>query len=393
MVPRTPENRDVHSLMKVLNVNMSLDPVTGGGTAERTFQMSRSLVKAGMECAVLTTDLGLTPERIKAMRRAKVIVLPCLIRRFYVPKFSYKQIKNIVEDVDVVHLMGHWTFINALVYSIAHRLNKPYVVCPAGALPIYGSSKFIKKIYNYVIGKRIILNANGHIAIAVNEIDQFKTYGVEAGKISIIPNGISVEDFQATDTADFRKKYDLSNDPFIMFMGRLNTIKGPDLLLRAFCNVKGKLRDYNLLFSGPDGGMLAELKKMVVEFGAGDRVHFPGYLGGADKSQAYHAANLVVIPSRQEAMSIVVLEAGITGTPVLLTDQCGFNEVANIGGGQVVPASVDGLQNGLIEILRDPAKLKSMATNLKKYTCEHFTWDSVINKYLKLYGQILDIKR
>ena len=379
--------------MKVLNVNMSLDPVTGGGTAERTFQMSRSLVKAGMGCTVLTTDLGLTPEHIKTMGRAKVIVLPCLIRRFYVPKFSYKQIKNIVEGVDVVHLMGHWTFINALIYSVAHRLNKPYVVCPAGALPIYGRSRIIKKIYNYVIGKRIIRNANGHIAIAVNEIDQFQSYGVKASKVSIIPNGINVEDFRAIDTANFRKKYGLGNDLIIMFMGRLNSIKGPDLLLHAFCNIKDKLQDFHLVFAGPDDGMLSELKKMVAEFSAGDRVHFLGYLGGTDKSQAYHTANLVVIPSRQEAMSIVVLEAGITGTPVLLTDQCGFNEVASISGGLVVPASVDGLQNGLIEILRDPAQLKLYGVNLKEYVYKHFTWDSVISKYLKLYRQILNTKR
>jgi glycosyltransferase involved in cell wall biosynthesis len=178
----------------------------------------------------------------------------------------------------------------------------------------------------------------------------------------------------------------------MLFVGRLNSIKGPDLLLRAFCNVKDEYSNYHLVFVGPDGGMLSELKDMVIEFSASDRVHFLGYLGGADKSQAYQAADLLVIPSRQEAMSIVVLEAGITGTPVLLTDQCGFNEVASMSGGLVVQASVGELQKGLIEILRDPAKLKSMGTNLKKYTCEHFTWDSVISKYLTLYHQILDGK-
>ncbi len=375
--------------MKVLNVNMSLDPITGGGTAERTFQISLSLVKAGIECTVLTTDLGLTAERIKALDRVNVIALPCLLKRFYISRFSYSEIKKIVEAADIVHLMGHWTFMNALVYLAAHSLNKPYVVCPAGALPIYGRSKFIKKLYNWVIGSKIIRNANGHIAIAVNEINQFQDYGVEVNKISIIPNGINVEDFQATDTADFRKKYDLGNDPFILFMGRLNSIKGPDLLLHAFCNVKERLQDCHLVFAGPDGGMLVELKKMAVEFDVDSRVHFLGYLGGADKSQAYHAADLLVIPSRQEAMSIVVLEAGITGTPVLLTDQCGFNDVASISGGQVVSASVDGLQKSLIEILRDPAKLESMGASLKKYTCKHFTWDSVIKKYLDLFTRIL----
>lgn len=379
--------------MKVLNVNMSLDPVTGGGTAERTFQMSRFLAKAGIDCIVLTTNLGLTPRRIMDMDGVKVIPLPCLIKRFYVPKFSYRVIKRIVEDVDVVHLMGHWTFINALVYFIGKRLNKPYVVCPAGTLPIYGRSKIIKMLYNLVIGKNIIRNASGHIAITTDEVNQFQDYGVEGDKVSVISNGINAEDFQANDIADFRRKYGLGDVPFIMFMGRLNSIKGPDLLLRAFCNVKEKLRDFHLVFVGPDGGMLAELKEMVADAGAGDRVHFIGYLGGADKSQVYHAAELLVIPSRQEAMSFVVLEAGITGTPVLITDQCGFNEVATIGGGQVVPASAEGIEKGLIEILTDPNGLKSKGVNLKKYICAHFIWNSVIDKYIKLYRQILDIER
>ncbi len=375
--------------MKVLNVNMSLDPVTGGGAAERTFQLSRSLVKACIECTVLTTDLGLTAERIKALDGVNVIALPCLLKRFYISRFSYSEIKKIVEVADIVHLMSHWTFMNALVYFAAHSLNKPYVVCPAGTLPIYGRSKFIKKLYNWVIGSKIIRNANGHIAIAVNEINQFQNYGVEVNKISIIPNGINVEDFQTANIADFRRKYGFGDAPFMLFVGRLNSIKGPDLLLRAFCNVKDKLSNYHLVFVGPDGGMLSELKDMVVEFSASDRVHFLGYLGGADKSQAYHAADLLVIPSRQEAMSIVVLEAGITGTPVLLTDQCGFDVIDKIEGERVVHASVEGLELGLIEMLSDKNRLKIIGSNLKQYTYDNFTWDSVICKYLTLFHQII----
>ena len=342
------------------------------------------MVKAGIECAVLTTDLGLTAERIKALDGVNVIALPCLFRRFYFPKFSYSEIKKIVEVSDAVHLMGHWTFINALVYSIAHRLNKPYVVCPAGALPIYGRSKFIKKLYNWVIGNKIIRNANCHIAIAINEIEQFQTYGVEAGKISIIPNGINVEDFQVNNIAGFRKRHDLGVAPFILFVGRLNSIKGPDLLLRAFCNIKNKLKDFHLVFVGPDGGMLAELKNMVAECGVSDRVHFIGYLAGEDKSCAYHAADLLVIPSRQEAMSIVVLEAGITGTPVLLTDRCGF-DVESIGGGLLVSASVDGLRDGLSRLLEEKSHdQKSMGEKLKRHVSEYYTWDVIVDKYNKL---------
>jgi len=376
--------------MKILNVNITIDPVTGGGTAERTLQMSRFLARAGMECTLLTTNVGLTKQRIKDLVGVKVIILRTLNKRFYIPKFSFNMLGNMLKNVDIIHLMNHWTLLNAIVYLGARHLNRPYVVCPAGALAIYGRSKFFKRVYNWFIGKRIILNANGHIAIAGNEINQFQVYGVGPDQISVIPNGINPEDFQANDTKSFRDEYGLGNVQFIMFIGRLNSIKGPDLLLRAFCNAGDMLKAFHLVFVGPDEGLLADLQDIVAEAGVGDRVHFIGYLDGEDKSQAYHAADLVVVPSRQEAMSIVALEAGITGTPILMTDQCGFDEVATVGAGKVVAASVDALQEGLVELLRDPVQLKSMGENLRRYTCENFLWNSVVNKYIELYRQLLN---
>lgn len=372
--------------MKILNVNISLDPVNGGGTAERTFQMSRFLVKAGADCAILVTDLGLTSERLKELQGVEVLAYPCLSRRFYIPRGSYKKIWSLVERTDIVHLMNHWSFLNALVFLMARVLHKPYVVCPAGALPIYGRSEVLKWLYNLIIGKKIIRHADGRIAIAPVEIAQFRAYGIPPEKITIIPNGVDAENFLSKDTGAFRKKFGLGDAPFILFMGRLNAIKGPDLLLQAFRNIGDTVRNHHLVYAGPDDGILSQLKEMASASNISHRVHFTGYLGGVDKSQAYYAADLLVVPSRQEAMSIVVLEAGVTGTPVLITDQCGFDDVLNIGGGLVVPATAEGLQAGLNEILRGPEELKAMGERLKHYVRTHFTWDIIARKYLEYYA-------
>ena len=247
-------------------------------------------------------------------------------------------------------------------------------------------------MYNKFIGNNIISNANGHIAISRNEIPQFEPYNVAADKITVIPNGINPEDLKSSDVDNFRRKFGLNGSPFILFVGRLNAIKGPDLLLHAFCNIKDKLQNYHLVFVGPDGGMLSELKKKSEDMKIVNRVHFTGYLGGEEKSSAYCVASLLAIPSRQEAMSIVVLEAGIMGTPVLLTDQCGFDEVERIGGGKVVNNTVEGLQNGLLEILKNTDKLKSMGSNLNKHVIANYTWEKIINKYIELYRQLLGNK-
>jgi len=377
-------------LMKVLNVNMSLDPVHGGGSVERTFQISRHLVKAGCQCTVITTDIGLTIQRISELKGVDVVAFPTLVKRFYIPMFSYRKIKDIVKSIDIIHLINHWTLLNALVYIIARRLKKPYVVCPAGSLPYHKRSEKIKKYYNLLIGYRIIRNANGYIAISPDEIGQFREYGIHADNISLIPNGINIDDFHDVHENTFRKKFKIGDKPFVLFMGRLTSIKGPDLLLRAFCKViNSKNIDYHLVFAGPDEGMLPELKEISQKQGVDDKVHFIEYVGGIDKVSAYYEADLLVIPSRQEAMSIVVLEAGITGTPALLTDRCGFNIIEDIHGGKVVPATIEGLASGLTKLLSKPDQLESMGKGLRKYVYENYTWEKIINEHIALYDKIL----
>ena len=376
--------------MRILNVNSSLDFRMGGGMAERTFQMSRFLATEGMQCIVLTIDTGLDESRKLALKPAEVIATPLLLKRFYVPKVSWKTIKDLVDAADIVHLMGHWSVLNALVYMAIRRARKPYVVCPAGALPIFGRSWWLKHIYNFIVGNRIIRNAAGWIAITTAEFPHFESYGIPSSNITVIPNGVSKEDFPPTDIEVFRRAKNLPDAPIILFMGRLNPIKGPDLLLRAFVSIHERIPDYQLVFAGPDEGMQSALIEMAHQEGIAERVHFLGFISDNDKSAAYQVAHLLVVPSRQEAMSIVALEAGINGTPVMLTDQCGFGEIKSIDPGLEVPANVAGVADGLIRLLTEPGLLDRVAPSLQNFVSQRYAWHSVVARYLKLYERILN---
>lgn len=378
--------------MRVLNVNMTMDPVSGGGTAERTLQISRFIARAGHKCTILSTDAGLTGDYEKSIANQdlEIVTLPCLIKRFYIPPlFSYHLIEKLVMNADIVHLMNHFTLINALVYFAAKRHKKPFVVCPAGSLPSFNRSEFIKKCFDKIVGTSIIQHADACIAISPDEINHFRQYGIEVDRIHIIQNGIDPDEFSEADGNDFRRKHALGNHPLILFLGRLNEIKGPDLLVHAFCRLKDHLKEYHLIIAGPDDGMLSDLKQIISEYNVSDRVHFIGYTGGRDKVCAYHAADLLVIPSRLEAMSIVALEAGIVGTPILMTDPCGFDDVGRVKGGMIVDASIDGIREGLLEILKNPADLKKMGANLKQLALDRFLWKYIAQQYLNLYDRIL----
>ena len=375
--------------MKILNVNMSIDPVTGGGTAERTVKVARYLARSGVESSLLTSDIGVDEKLCNSLSNVRLYIMKNLYSRYYISRFSFKWISEIVAQSDIVHLMNHWTAVNAAVYRACRRHGKPYVVCPAGALLYYGRSILLKKIYNYAIGKDILRNAARHVAIPSEEAHQFADYGIDPRTVVIIPNGIDRDDFSSRNDELFRREHSLGDKPFILFMGRLNSIKGPDLLLDAFVGLSMEAPEYQLVFAGPDGGMLESLAAVARRHNLSDRVHFLGYIGGDEKSWAYHAAELLVIPSRQEAMSIVALEAGISGTPVLLTDVCGFEKVERIGGGLLVSPNADSIQAGLNTLLRDRKGLALKGKLLKDYVSKNYTWDSIISQYISVFNDVL----
>lgn len=375
--------------LRILNVNSSLGLRLGGGTAERTYQMSRFLAKqANVQCTVLTLDIDLATERIQGLFPSNHVVLPCLWTRFYVPRTGWRTIKRLVADSDAIHLMGHWSILNVLVYLAAKRAGKPYVVCPAGSLPIFGRSATLKRIYNFLVGNAIIRDASACIAVTASELPHFEMYGVDPSKVVVIPNGVNQADFPLANKQEFLSKYGLPDAPIILFMGRLNPIKGPDLLLLAVIQVAAQLATFQLVFVGPDGGMLGQLVETAEHSGLSGRIHFLGYLSGIDKSAAYRSARLLVVPSRHEAMSIVAIEAGICGTPVLLTDQCGFSDIRDVDTRLEVPATADGIAQGLTQLLSNTGILTTIAPMWNNYVVQRFTWDAIGPSYLALYKRI-----
>lgn len=309
------------------------------------------------------------------------------------PGGGWRTIRQLVKDADVVHLMGHWSVLNALVYVAILQVGKPYAVCPAGALPLFGRSALLKRVYNFFVGKAIIRNASAWIAVTSSEFPDFESYGIASSKITVISNGVNKVDFSSFGHPTFLASSSLPNAPFILFMGRLNQIKGPDLLLEAFALVSDRLPDYHLVFAGPDGGMLEELSVRREQYGLTHRVHFLGHVDGEVKVGAFRFARMLVVPSRQEAMSIVALEAGICGTPVLLTDQCGFDEIAAVDPRLVVPATSEGLAAGLLNLLEIAGDLEQIRKRIKAFVQSKYAWTMVVTQYTDLYRRLVGTGR
>lgn len=371
--------------MKILNVIENVDEKTGGGAAERARQISFHLSALGHEVKILTTNIHLSHSQNNSLSSLNIEALPCVYKRFYVPYPAILRLNKIIRDSDIIQLYSHWTILNAMVFLLIRFHKKPYIVTPLGALPIFGRSSFFKKIYNFCIGKKIINKADRCFIATMEEAKALKSYGNNLKNVNHLPNGINEEDYTINIDKSFKSRLGIGNNPFILFIGRLNPIKAPDMLLEAFIKVNNDFPNLNLIYIGPDEGMLDNLKKKVFSCLEENRVHFLGYVSKSDKAALIKSSLFLCVSSHQEAMSIVVLEAGISARPALITDQCGFDEVQKVNGGLVVKANVDEIAIGITKMLEKLESLDLMGKNLQEKVKSDYLWSSSSKEHEKIF--------
>ena len=369
-------------------MHMALDARGGGGNARRALQLVRALTDAGVECAVAAAEGGLAAVDPADLDGIDVVGVRTFGGRHRVPCGGFGALLREVRRADVVLLMNHWTAINALVFVLARWTGRPHVVCPGGALPFHGRSRVRKRLYNAVVGRRLVRSAAGHIAVVAEERGDWEPYGVRPEDVRVIPNAMPTPRPRG-DAAAFRRAHGLGDGPLLLFLGRLAPIKGPDLLLAAFAARRDELAGWTLVLAGADEGMLDELRATADALGVADRARFVGFLDDGPKRDALAAADLLVLPSRRETMSIVVLEAAAAGRPVLVTDQCGLDDVTAVGGGWVVPATAGGLADGLVAAAADPRERERRAQAWSRHASERYSPRHSVELHLELFRSVL----
>ena len=375
--------------MKILHVIQNLEKEKGGGVTERNIKLIEYLEKKNIINYILSLKSNINNNNPKEafIEENRNYKLSYLNERFPLPFPNIFKIAKLVRNADVVHLTSFWTLLNAYVYIFCKLFSKKYIICPAGALIIFGRSKTIKYIYYQVIGKLIIKDCSAIISITEKEEKQFRERNIPSSKIFNIPNGIDLPSNVSNklyrfDDFSFNKK-----KPYILFVGRLNFIKGPDLLLKAFNSIADKIPYHNLIFAGSDDVMGKELKKEAKKSRFAKRIHFIGFINGLEKDNLYKNADVLVIPSRSEAMSLVVLEAALHGLESIFTDQCGLDELSSRKFGQCVEVDSNAISNSIINHIKSKKTQKN--SELIDYVSNNFNWDKISNKYIKVFKKII----
>jgi D-inositol-3-phosphate glycosyltransferase len=243
--------------------------------------------------------------------------------------------------------------------------------------------------------------------VAASEIELAELrdlYGADPAKVHIIPCGVDPTVFRPMRQADARARLGRDQcERIVLFVGRIEQIKGIDVLLRAFGLLffrRPDLRsDVCLLVVGgaldpqddaSESDKIHELRRLVHEHRMEANVNFVGSLDQETLALYYAAADLCAVPSLTESFGLVALEAMACGTPVVGTRVGGLQTIIEHGeSGLLVPAGdYQALAEAIANVLTDH-RLRMHLAHGARDRAEHFTWQNVGEKIAALYDSVL----
>ena len=216
-------------------------------------------------------------------------------------------------------------------------------------------------------------------------------YGAAPSQLTVIPCGVDIERFQPMDAAECRRALGLDPDlPVLLFIGRIEPLKGIDVLIRAASQLDGR---FQLLIVGgdeKDAPRKSELVNLAHELGVSGKVVFTDAVPHEELPAVYNAASICVVPSYYESFGLVALEAMACGVPVIASRVGGLKETVQDGRtGYLVPwRCPEPFAERLDLLLTNEALRRSLGTEACE-AAQRYRWPVVAQQIECLYHDLV----
>jgi D-inositol-3-phosphate glycosyltransferase len=238
------------------------------------------------------------------------------------------------------------------------------------------------------------------VAATALERDQMRDlYGADPNKISVVPPGVDLARFRRVPAAEAKARIGVPPEhQMILFVGRIQPIKGIDTLIRALALVLERNPELRtkvclaIIGGDPDGGSpqseMARLQTLRKKLAVGDLVTFLGSKDQDTLADYYSAAATVVVPSHYESFGMVALEAMACGTPVIASDVGGLSvNIAEGFNGYLVPAGdAEALAGKLTLLLKYPSLSEHLGEQASRWA-ERYSWSTIADEILEVYRE------
>ena len=282
----------------------------------------------------------------------------------------------------VINQHGLWLHYGRVARIVGESLRVPVIIHTHGMLePLaFEKSRWKKRIVarlweNENLSKAACVRVTGQ-----NEFSSVRDFGVK-NPIAFIPNGIDVEDFGKLPppSSAVEQLPILKDRRVLLFVGRLNPIKGLPMLLKVWDNLGSLRRDWVLALAGPDHkGHARELEQMVAELGLNQSVKFLGPLFGERKLAAYALADILILPSLTENFGVAVAEALAASLPVITTTGTPWRGLPENDCGWWIERDERSIETALREAMSlTKAELSEMGARGRDWMARDFSWQRI----------------
>jgi len=270
----------------------------------------------------------------------------------------------------------------------------PYLVRPLGVLNTWGIRNrhpFLKKLSLSLVERKVLAHAAA--AHFTSEKEKCEAELVAPGTRSVvIPNPVATIEVDRQPPTDlFLSRHpELFGKRIVLFLSRVDSKKGVELLLHGFAKCRATHADVGLIVAGNgDEKLVARLRKQAQELGIQKDVVWTGFVEGEEKQALFAVSNVFILPSYSENFGIAVVEAMASGLPVIVSDQIGIHhDISRAGAGLVVRCDAHEIQCALNQVLDSEPLRESMSRNACRLATE-FSPEAVTARLLRLYEGLI----
>jgi glycosyltransferase involved in cell wall biosynthesis len=280
-----------------------------------------------------------------------------------------REIHRLSKSPCILHGHGIWRIANLFPLIIGRETPARIVYSPRGTLSSWSMQykSLVKKPFWKLLQKPALDRCHCYHATAGAEYEDIRRVGLRR-PVAIIPNGIDIPTL--TSDAQRRKQ--------VVFLSRINPVKGLDILLPAWAAIAPDFQEWELIIAGPLDNEYAT----AVQASAGSlncpSIKFVGESLGNNKTRLLAEAALFVLPSYSENFGIAVAEALAHGLPVITTSGTPWSEITQRDAGWYISPNKPALEDALRSALSQPLPaLREMGNKGRTWMEVSYSWEHI----------------
>ena len=296
------------------------------------------------------------------------------------------------KPVDIIHA-NYW-LSGAVGHKLKHELNIPLITTFHTLGETKKKSGFLEPTQRLRVENEIIGCSDVIVANSENEQEQLcHLYGANIDRVEIVPLGVEQALFSPGDPNAAKAALELPSGPILLFVGRLQSLKGADVAISTLHAMDHK--DATLVIvggaSGQEGSFYeSEIRNLADNLPVGKKVVFIPPQPHHILSTYYRAADIVIVPSRSESFGLVALEAAACGVPVVASSVGGLQNLVEDGKTGLLIKGWDPAEYAQVVdyLLSNPFKSTEIAMNAVD-KAQIYTWGQTAGRLQKIYQSVL----